>query len=269
MFDLSTLPDNIASKIEDVTYTLDDFGCSGSTIMLFDKIVLKIEKISHSSEHELKLLNWLHGKLPVPKIIGAETRDGCSFLLMSRLPDEMTCSENSMKDAQHTAYAVKALAKALKMLWSVDIRDCPFSNVLSEKLAEATRNIKNGLVDVNDFQPETLGPGGFKDVWDLYGYLESNRPEEDLVFSHGDFCLPNVFASGEDVTGFLDWGTGGAADRWQDIALCVRSLRYNCVHCAGYSEADYQKYRALLFRELGMEPDEEKIRYYILLDELF
>jgi hypothetical protein len=25
----------------------------------------------------------------------------------------------------------------------------------------------------------------------------------------------------------------------------------------------------LLFQELGIEPDEEKIRYYILLDELF
>jgi kanamycin kinase/aminoglycoside 3'-phosphotransferase-3 len=71
------------------------------------------------------------------------------------------------------------------------------------------------------------------------------------------------------VSGFLDLGNGGTADRWQDIALCVRSLRYNYVGYAGYDESDYLKYKELLFRELGIEPDEEKIRYYALLDELF
>jgi hypothetical protein len=39
--------------------------------------------------------------------------------------------------------------------------------------------------------------------------------------------------------------------------------------CAGYGEAEYQRHKALLFQELGMEPDEEKIRYYVLMDELF
>lgn len=53
---------------------------------------------------------------------------------------------------------------------------------------------------------------------------------------------------------------GGIADTYQDIALCVRSLKHNF----GTDE-----YTELLFKHLDMEPDWERIDYYILLDELF
>jgi len=141
--------------------------------------------------------------------------------------------------------------------------------VVSEKLIQAKYKIENDLVDIDNFEPETNGYEGFVGVSDLYDYLDQNRPAEDFVFSHGDFCLPNVFVSCRETTGFLDWGNGGIADRWQDIALCVRSLRHNHMEYSGYDEDDYQKYKTLLFHELGIVPDEEKIRYYILLDELF
>ncbi|MCL1807346.1 MAG: hypothetical protein FWG31_06560 [Oscillospiraceae bacterium] len=71
---------------------------------------------------------------------------------------------------------------------------------------------------------------------------------------------------GETVTGFIDAGRGGLADKWQDIALCVRSLGYN-LRDSGQTEKD--RYTALLLSCLGVEPDWVKIKYYILLDELF
>ena len=106
-------------------------------------------------------------------------------------------------------------------------------------------------------------------MFDLYNYLDHNRPVEDLVFSHGDFYLPNIFISGCDITGFLDLGNGGISDRWQDIALCVRTLRSRHMRFANRGEDEYQRYKSLLFKELGIEPDEEKIRYFILLYEFF
>ncbi|MDR0293166.1 MAG: aminoglycoside 3'-phosphotransferase [Oscillospiraceae bacterium] len=266
MFDIAKLPKSIADRIGSLPWRRDDMGCSGSTILLFEKMALKIEKIGRAPENERKLLYWLDGKLPVPKVIEAEIQDGISYLLMSRLTGEMACSGDSLRNIGDT---VRALANGLKMLWRIDISNCPCSNVVSEKLVQAKHRMENGLVDRNDFNPETFTTEGFKDVPDLYDYLDRNRPREDFVFSHGDFCLPNVFVSGRGVTGFLDWGNGGIADRWQDIALCVRSLQYNYMEYAGYGKEDYRKYKALLFEELGIEPDEEKIRYYILLDELF
>ena len=266
MFDLSKIPTIIAEYIKGFDYKSDSIGMSGSTILLFDRMVLKIEKVSRSSENEIKLIEWLDGKLPVPKIIERSTQDEYSFLLMSRLNGEMTCSDNNLRNMDAT---VKVLANALKMLWEVDISDCPCSNNVPEKLMQAKYNIENNLVDMDDFNPETFTTEGFKDIDDLYNFLDKNRPTEDIVFSHGDFCLPNIFIENGKVSGFLDLGNAGTADRWQDIALCVRSLRYNYVDYAGYDESDYLKYKELLFRELGIEPDEEKIRYYVLLDELF
>jgi len=266
MFDLSKLPKTISRKIAGQKWNCDRTGMSDSTILLFDEMVLKIEKTSRSSKHERTLLGWLDGKLPVPKIIKAETQNGYSFLLMSKLSGEMSCSDNSLQNIENT---VKALANGLKMMWQIDITNCPCSNVVSEKLIQAKYNIENDLVDTYNFEPETIGYEGFSGISELYDYLDQNRPTEDIVFSHGDFCLPNVFISGCDVTGFIDWGNGGLADRWQDIALCVRSLQHDHMEYCGYGENDYQKYKTLLFQELGIVPDEEKIRYYILLDEFF
>jgi len=93
-------------------------------------------------------------------------------------------------------------------------------------------------------------------------------PEEEQVLSHGDFCLPNVFGMKERVSGYIDLGKMGIADKWCDIALCYRSMSHNYsgrYHGRSYTDFD----DLLLFRELGIEPDWEKIRYYILLDELF
>lgn len=266
MFDLSKLPERIANRIIGMPWHCDDIGKSTAIILLFEEMVLKIEKTSRSSANERNLLGWLEGKLPVPKIIEAETRGDYSFLLMSRVPGRMACSETCMRNIDHT---IKALANGLKMLWQIDISKCPCSNVVSEKMKQAQYRIDNNLVDMNDFNPETFGAEGFKNIPDLYDFLDRNRPKEDLVFSHGDFCLPNVFVIDHNVTGFLDWGNGGIADRWQDIALCVRSLHYNHVEYAGCSEREYLYYKALLFSELGIDPNEDKIRYYILLDELF
>ena len=265
-WDKTPIPARISNKLAGLQWKRDDIGMSNSVIVMFDKMALKIEKVGQSSKNEVKLLAWLDGKLPVPKIMEAETLDGYSFLLMTKLQGEMACSENSLRNIHET---VRALAKGLEMLWQINITNCPCSNVVREKLIQAKYNMENKLVDINDFNPETFGEEGFSDIPDLYNYLDAHRPKENFVFSHGDYCLPNVFVSGSCVTGFLDWGNGGIADKWQDIALCVRSLKHNCVKYAGYSETEYLKHKKQLFRELGIAPDEEKIRYYILLDELF
>lgn len=266
MFDLKKLPESISNKIEGKTWTCDDIGMSDSTILLFDDMVLKIEKISRSSENEITLLRWLNGKLPVPKIIEAKTQNGYSFLLMSKLSGEMACSDNSLRNIENT---IIALAKGLKILWNINIANCPCSSTVSDKLAQVKYDIENNLVDMDNFDVETFTTEGFNDVFDLYNYLHNNQPIEDLVFSHGDYYLPNLFVSGCDITGFLDLGNGGVSDRWQDIALCVRTLRSRHMRFANCGEDEYQKYLSLLFKELRIVPDQEKIRYFILLYEFF
>ena len=266
MFDLGNLPAEISKKIAGLAYTSDDVGMSSSTILLFEKMVLKIERVSRSSKHERLLLNWLDGKVPVPKIIEAVTQDDCSFLLLSRLPGEMACSDNNLRNIEDT---ITALAKGLKMLWDIDISDCPCQSTVEDKLAQVKYDIDNNLVDMDNFDVETFTTEGFRDIHDLYNFLDQNRPGEDLVFSHGDYYLPNIFVSGREITGFIDLGNGGISDRWQDIALCVRTLRSRHMRFANRGEKEFAGYKSLLFDELGLEPDEERIRYFILLYEFF
>jgi len=101
----------------------------------------------------------------------------------------------------------------------------------------------------------------------LYLWLEAHQPEEDLVLSHGDYCLPNIFGNKNQLSGFIDIGRMGIADRWQDIALCYRSLRDNMNGSYGGKVYDFNP--NLLFEALKIEKNEEKLNYYLLLDELF
>lgn len=99
-------------------------------------------------------------------------------------------------------------------------------------------------------------------------WLKQNKPQEELVFSHGNYCLPNIFVKNDRISGFIDLGRSGVADIYQDIALYYRSLQHN-FH-GKYAKRTYDSFDAkILFDQLEIEPDWEKIRWYILLDELF
>ena len=156
------------------------------------------------------------------------------------------------------------------MMWEIDISSCPCNaSRLTQRLKAAEHNVRNGLVDIENTEPETFGPGGFNGPEELLEWLKNNRPPEDIVLTHGDFCLPNIFAKGKDITGFIDLGKMGPADRWQDIAIAIRSLDHNFDgrYTDGKRIFDFKP--QMLLDALDIEFDEEKYRYYILLDELF
>ena len=258
------LPRSLLPHVARRSYVIDEVGHSGSTIALFDDRVLKIEPDDEESAAALRMMAWLSGRVPVPRVIASAQEDGLCYTLMTRVTGEMACAPQFMR-APETLTGI--LADALRMLWRVSVTDCPVRCTLDEKLRRARARVEAGLVDTGDVEPETFGPGGFEDPAALLDWLETHRPPEDIVLSHGDFCLPNVFIGDGRVSGLIDLGRSGAADRWQDIALCLRSLRDNARGRFGtvYPGFDGE----LLLRRLGMAPDREKIRYYLLLDELF
>lgn len=258
------LPIKIRQLVKDQPCTVNTTGMSGSQVICYEDAVLKIEEKCEETDNASVMLRYLAGRVPVPRILAEETQAGLNYLLMSRVGGKMSCDETYMKQPQ---LLVRCLAKALKLLWAVDISDCPRDQRLDQKLRQAEQYVAAGLVDLDNVEPETFGEGGFRDPAHLLQWLRQNRPEEDLVLSHGDFCLPNVFLDGESVSGFIDLGRSGAADRYQDIALCWRSLCHNFDGRYGQSYPGFDP--MLLFEELGIDPDWEKIRYYILLDELF
>lgn len=262
---MSTLPENIKQLISGKEYKTEDIGMSDAKIMIFDDCVLKIEKIDPHTDEMVSVMRWLEGKIPVPRIICYEKDQENQYILMSRITGKMSCDEEYMSCPETLT---KCLAEAIKMLWSIDVSDCPRIRDLDTELKKARYRVENGLVNIDNAEPSTFGESGFKDPEELLCWLEENKPEFEPVFSHGDLCLPNIFLEGEKVSGFIDLGDSGVGDKWKDIALCYRSLRWNAEGAYGgnvYPDIRSQK----LFDELGIKPDMEKIRYYILLDELF
>lgn len=259
------LPERIEKLVADEAYKADDIGMSGASVLFFGDKILKVQECNEESENEYRMMRYLQGKLPVPTVYAHETEGGKSWLLMSKCQGQMACAHEYMAD---TGTQCRLLADGLKRLWSIDISDCPSDQRLAHKLEQAEYNIENGLVDLDNVEPDTFGEKGFKDPEALLQWLYANMPKEEAVLSHGDYCLPNLFGMGERVTGYIDLGKTGIADKWCDIAICYRSLSHN--YSGKYKGKTYSDYDdMLLFRELGIEPDWEKIRYYILLDELF
>lgn len=258
-------PRNIANIIGSRSFNANTVGMSDSAVYTFDDMVLKIEKNSSESEQNIAMTKWLHGKLPVPKLICCTTENGINYMLMSKAAGEMSCAEKYMLRPE---LLTDILAESLKLLWSVDVSDCPCSNSIDRRLELAEYRVKNGLVDMDEFSPETLGANSINTPQKLLEWLKSNRPHEEFVLSHGDFCLPNLFIDNDRLSCFIDLGRCGKGDKWNDIAICCRSLKWNFdgfyggkVY-SGYSEESF-------FKKLGIAPDYDKIMYYQLLDELF
>lgn len=262
---IQSLPEDIRKHIEGREYSLDDIGKSGSKILIFDDMVLKITDKSSDDREAVQMMRWLEGKIPAPRVISFVEDDKCAYLLMTRVRGKMSCDRYYMERPDEL---IPLLAKAIKMLWSIDIKDCPVMKSLDGELKKAKYRVEHGLVDISDAEPDTFGENGrFRDPKELLSWLQDNRPSYEPVLSHGDLCLPNILIDNGDIIGLIDMGNCGIADKWEDIAMCYRSLKHNFDGTYGkvYQGIDPD----LLFKELGIEPDMEKIDYYILLDELF
>ncbi|MHB8127505.1 MAG: APH(3') family aminoglycoside O-phosphotransferase [Mobilitalea sp.] len=253
------LPNQINKHVLGMECEQNKVGCSQAGVYKFfsatEVFYLKVEPKTGDLETEYNNMLWLKGKISVPRIIEWDSDKDADYLLISDIGGKMLCDDFYLKNP---ALAVSLLAKGINLLRTVDIKDCPIHNDLHKKLKNATENIRLNRVDMTDWESSS---NGFSSPEDLLKYLNSNIPKnEELVFTHGDYCLPNIFADKEQLTGFIDIGRAGAADLWQDVALCIRSLRHN------FKTEDYDD---LLLKQIGIPINKEKLNYYILLDELF
>lgn len=258
------VPESIKEYIKNKPYVAETIGMSSSEIYMFDDMVLKISADITETENEATIYRYLSGKLPVPKVIAYETACGKSFLLSSRIKGKMLCDESFLAEPDKL---VSLAAEGLKMLWNVDCTGFPYGGSLDAKLLQAKDNIEKGRITADDFDDKVRAR--FSTPERLWDWLSDNRPDEVFLFSHGDYCLPNIFADSGKISGFIDLGCAGVCDRYQDIALCYRSIEQNFSghYRDGKNPIDYDVSK--LFDKLGIEPDYEKMQYYLYLDTLF
>ncbi len=262
---MDRLPETIKRMTAGKAFRTNGIGLSGAKVLVFEDCVLKIAPYQKKNEETVDVMRWLSGKLPVPEVLCYERDLDRQYLLMSRVPGRMACDAYYMERPEEL---VQLLSEALKMLWRVDVSDCPRHRTVDAELEGARYQVENHLVDMENVDPSTFGAGGFRDPEDLLYWLEHNRPTYEPVLSHGDFCLPNIFFDGGRLSGLIDLSAMGVGDKWRDIALCYRSLKWNAQGV--YGGRVYPDIRAdMLFDALGIAPDFDKLKYYLLMDELF
>ncbi|MCA9887301.1 MAG: aminoglycoside 3'-phosphotransferase [Anaerolineae bacterium] len=256
-----SLPPSIADHIAGYTWEKDDMGLSLNDVYRLTQGAqtryLKIASRYHAPEleGEAARIRWLGAYLPVPQVVDFASDEQGAYLLMTAVPGKMACDE-IFRD--RIPEVVAALADGLRQFHAAPIGDCPFNKRRRVQLEEARQRMQKGLVNVDEFEQQWQG----RSVVSLYEELRRMQPDdEDLVLTHGDFCLPNMLIDPATmaVTGFIDLGRAGISDRYTDLALTARSLGYNWG----------RQYIPLLFDAYGIGPDPDKMAFYLLLDEFF
>ena len=232
-------------------------GCSDSQIAKITKdsgvYFLKVSENPNVQTEHMKL-KWLQGKLPVPKIVSYEEQDGANYLLTESLGGEMVCFDGYIKNYKQ---GLGIIIDAFKVLKNIDISDCPFNVGLDYKLGLIKNNIDNNLLDINNINSDILAKYG--SINGIYDYLISNRPNEELIFSHGDTSLPNIFGNGDKLVGFIDVAECGIADFWFDVAITAKSIKRN------YGADAVQEF----YQKLGRDTKHDSIEYYTVMMNLY
>lgn len=242
----------ILEKCSDGMSPADVYKCSLNGRSCYLKETDKVlSTTTYSVGREAEMMKWLSKRLNVPEIIEFGIKPHSEYLIMSEIEGVHI---DSFSD--EPTKLIEYYAKAIKQIQAIKISNCPFISTLDYRLKELKYLMDKKLadVDVSHWQATTK----FKSPKELYKWLCEHKPQEELSFSHGDICA-NFFVSNEELY-FYDLGRCGIADKWLDIALCVRDIREY------YPDSGYEK---LFFDMLGVEPDYKKIDYYILLDEMF
>ncbi|TCC48785.1 aminoglycoside 3'-phosphotransferase [Kribbella capetownensis] len=198
---------------------------------------------------EAERLEWLAQQgIKVPRIV--DQRDG---VLTTEAVPGVPASYDWTDELRPAVVAT--FVELARALHSLPIEDCPFRRDLDTTMAEARSRVAAGLVDLDNLEDSYAGWTGEQ----LLAELERTRPSsEDLVVCHGDLTPDNVLVDPRTgrLTGVIDVGRLGVADRWLDLAILQRELTQEpfAAFLAGYGLTG---------------PDQDKLDFYILLDELF
>jgi kanamycin kinase len=238
------LPDGI----ESVVWLNEAGGVTVRGLLGGERVYAKWAPASAAAELDLaaeaERLRWAAPYLPVPEVLGFAAHDDGQLLVTRALPGSNAVTPRWRSEPEQ---AVRALGAGLRRLHeSLPVDGCPFSWSVDDRVARGRAQGLPSRVTSLD----ALGPAPAIDR---------------LVVCHGDACAPNTLlgdtfadaATATDtdaaaVTGYVDLGRLGVADRWADIAVGAWSTEWN--YGAGYTDLYYASY--------GVEPDRQRIAYY-------
>lgn len=212
---------------------------------------------------------WLAGQeVPGPALLAwrerADAARGAACIVTSAVPG--LGADRLSPEALMRAWP--GIAVAIRRLHDRPLAACPFrDHDLRARMAMARDVVARGAVNP-EFLP-AIDRG--RDPAAILAELERDLPRmvareaDDLAVCHGDCCLPNILVDPETlaVTGFIDLGRLGVADRHADLALLMANARATWPDEATARDAD-----AILAEAYGMPIDPDRLAFSLRLDPL-
>lgn len=255
-------PASMTDAVQGYAWARNTVGESGGAVYRLHAAGRETLYLKHGSGEvatdivdEMARLIWLGRHLPVPAVRHFELSPGDAWLLMTAIPGR-TAFQLLEDEPAHRRETVIAIVAYLRALHALPAAECPFNAAHPLRLADARRRMAAGVVDTSDFGEEHHGWTAER-LWDHMTVMLPIAP--DPVVTHGDFSLDNILIQDGRVTGCIDLGRAGVADRYHDLAIL-----WDCL-----GEFD-ESLRAVMFDVYGIaQPDPRKIDFHLCLDEFF
>lgn len=232
--DIASLPAEIAEQIgQNPTVERPFHGIEFETSIITSERGRAVLKIGRSARlgaelaaEQRVLVALAHYRPFVAAPLAFAVENGAGFSLLSYLPGGNLVEAVSEEDVAGRHALMAQFAFTLRRIHSWQTMLPQPADWLNAAIARATRHVESGQTE-----NPILHPGRFKgsDPSAVLADLRRWRPtiRNELVFSHGDYCLPNVLVQEGKVSGVIDWPRGGYADRRFDLATAAWSIGYN------------------------------------------
>ncbi len=175
---------------------------------------------------EVQRLEWAGQHISVPRVLSVGEDQEGRWFVSTPLAGESAVSPRWQRAPE---VAVATLGRGLRLMHdSLPVVSCPFSWSVQVRLAT--------IADVQHAEE-----------------LRDAPPIDRLVVCHGDACSPNTIIRDDgELSGHVDLGSLGVADRWADLAIATWATNWN--YGSGWEDA--------LLRAYGIAPDPARTAYY-------
>ena len=175
---------------------------------------------------EVQRLEWAGQHISVPRVLSVGEDQEGRWFVSTPLAGESAVSPRWQREPEA---AVVTIGRGLRLMHdSLPVVSCPFSWSVQVRLAE-----------ISD---ETVTES-----------LAQAPPVDRLVVCHGDACAPNTILRDDgQLSGHVDLGSLGVADRWADLAVATMATTWN--YGPGWEDRLLDAY--------GIAPDPLRTEYY-------
>lgn len=215
-------------------------------------------------EAERDRIAWLSGQgVPGPRVLDWYSGDAGACLVtsaVSGIPADQVSAEDLRMSWER-------IADAVRRLHELPVSECPFRRGLDAMVAVAGDVVARDAVNPEFLPVEQQHTPAAELLTRVIRQVPRRREQEvaDMVVCHGDLCLPNIILDPQtlDVSGFIDLGRLGLADRYADLALVLANARET------WTDEERARAADVAFAETyGIALDHDRLRFYLHLDPL-